>query len=889
MTNKQKLVIANVAVLIVAALAVWLLFRSSSTEPPSGRRPAPPAAPQRSIGAAGPPSSPGALPGPDDDPAGPLLLEGQVLDPDGQPAGGATVLLASRPPRTAVTEADGSFAFDRLVPRAYWLSAHRGDATAGPLQHDLRPTSEPVVVRLVVGAVIEATVVAADTGAPIAGAAVAVDRGLASATTGADGRARLVGAPRGMLLGVRAAAPGRAPGIETVLVPDAPGGVASALIALHAGAAVSGVVVEVGGRPVAGASVMPAPAGERAAASSLPEPALTDAAGRFHIPALAPGVYRFRARHRGHIDGVSPPRGVDGPLADVRIELARGASVSGQVVDRRGAPAPWARVVLGAGVRREQAGEHHGQRGTADEAGAFRLEGVPPRVFSLLAADDEATSKPVEVDLTRGDRDGLVLRLEEDGRIAGAVVDEAGRPVAEAVVQAVPDFFGAVISDGQLLGGMAQVVSDGDGRFELRGRPEGKYRLVAGRTGSERLNPSEVGVKAATGDLAVRLVVSTPGAVRGRVRFADGRVPSSFSVRVGRRGPLVFTSPGGDFTVPEADPGAQQLIVRGADFATKATSIVVVAGAERDAGVIVVERGRTIRGRVLAGGRPAPGALVVAGPTLFAGSASLALTGPLAQETATRRATADGDGRFELVGLEPGDLLIAAEHEREGRSPAVSVARDTDQVDLALSAFASVHGTVTRNGRTAAGLVEVTQGRFRAGFEAAEDGVYDLPRLAAGEYTISGPITYRPDEPVASRTVRLAPGQRLRVDLAADGSGPALTVSLRPAGDRPIELAQIVLVDGHASPSTARELLGLDPASIRGATPTTDESRFAGLRPGPYSVCVTPLPAGASDPVVAARFFERPERVALRCAPITVAPAPPEQRYTAVVPAMAAP
>src|SRR4051812_43580093 len=55
----------------------------------------------------------------DAEPAGALRVEGQVVDAESQGVGGATVVISARPPRTVVTEADGSFAFDHLIGRQY--------------------------------------------------------------------------------------------------------------------------------------------------------------------------------------------------------------------------------------------------------------------------------------------------------------------------------------------------------------------------------------------------------------------------------------------------------------------------------------------------------------------------------------------------------------------------------------------------------------------------------------------------------------------------------------------------------------------------------------------------------------------------------------------------
>src|SRR4029078_9754347 len=73
----------------------------------------------------------------DNDPVGDLRLEGQVLGPDDQPVAGAVVALGSVPPRTAKSEKDGSFEFDKLVGRTYALTARSGDMVGGPVMHTL--------------------------------------------------------------------------------------------------------------------------------------------------------------------------------------------------------------------------------------------------------------------------------------------------------------------------------------------------------------------------------------------------------------------------------------------------------------------------------------------------------------------------------------------------------------------------------------------------------------------------------------------------------------------------------------------------------------------------------------------------------------------------------
>ncbi|HEX7704435.1 MAG TPA: carboxypeptidase regulatory-like domain-containing protein, partial [Kofleriaceae bacterium] len=75
------------------------------------------------------PRAPGAH---DDDPAGPVRLEGQVIDEKDQPVANAEVGIDANPPKTFVTDASGSFAFEGLIQRDYRLEARSDRGFAGP-------------------------------------------------------------------------------------------------------------------------------------------------------------------------------------------------------------------------------------------------------------------------------------------------------------------------------------------------------------------------------------------------------------------------------------------------------------------------------------------------------------------------------------------------------------------------------------------------------------------------------------------------------------------------------------------------------------------------------------------------------------------------------------
>src|SRR5688500_13309590 len=158
---RRKLVGGSI-VLVLALVAVWFFWLRDRGE----KAAKPDAGSARSAAitpAAKPPEQPateeprrGMSPkwSLDVDREGPLTLEGQVVGPDGKGVAKAEVWLGSVPPRTTVSEDDGSFQFDKLVGRSYALSAKSGDLIGGPIMHKLTDKSDPAVLRVSEGAAV---------------------------------------------------------------------------------------------------------------------------------------------------------------------------------------------------------------------------------------------------------------------------------------------------------------------------------------------------------------------------------------------------------------------------------------------------------------------------------------------------------------------------------------------------------------------------------------------------------------------------------------------------------------------------------------------------------------------------------------------------------------
>jgi hypothetical protein len=699
----------------------------------------------------------------DPDPAGVLRLEGQVIDPAEAPVEGAVVAIDTSPPRAATTDANGVFVFSSLPVRSFRLEAQAGDLYAGPVETRLGPQPEPIVLRARRASRLEVEVRAAGKGTPVAGARVELRSTLVwRAESDANGLAVLTGVGPGARP-LRVEAPGFAPAAE--LVPTEPGAAVQRVqVRLSAGAAVSGRVLDPGGRPVEGARVWP-----RSSSQPFPviDPAFdavtTDGAGRFVIAALAPGSYQLAASHPAFAaTATAPLRIPPGGLENLEIRLPAGGRLAGEVRDAAGAPAAAVQVRVGALSRTLPWNDT--REVFTDGAGKFSLSGLPRRTVQVVALGPRGASRMVSADLSAADTASVTLTLEQTGSLEGLVVDGKGQPIAEAQVSAR----GAPPADQPLLwdlrGGPMQV-SDGSGRFRFAGLPDGEYRLRAARPDAPpdgwHLQPETL---ARTGQNDVRVLVRGDGSVSGRALFADGAVPVSFTVRIGPLRSAPFAGGDGRFSLA-APAGDRELTISGPGFASRKLPVAVAEGADRDLGTVTLERGRAVTGRVLAAdGTPVEGATVAAGWGLTGSGVSLYIAN---ESVGAQETTSDRDGRFSFGGFDDRRLVVVADREGLGRSDAIGVPAGTAAatVDLHLRPTGGLEGRVTRDGQAFADTVVIASPRLeRMNYfvTSGPDGHYALDTLAAGVYRLVVFLNRHKDQ--MFRTVKVEAGTRARAD-----------------------------------------------------------------------------------------------------------------------------
>jgi RNA polymerase sigma factor (sigma-70 family) len=557
---------------------------------------------------------------------------GRVVDRSGRGIGGIEVSIMAATPapqsrpgarllvgedRGATTAEDGTFEASgfssanfqdaRAVDPAGRYAAWRGPFRAG------------MAIVLDAAAIVTGRVLERGSGAPIAGADVAMLApglfGGARASTDDAGEFSLPCSVLGPAT-VRARAPGHAPGAADV---DLQAGLtASVTIEMGAGGTLLVTVVGPDGAPIAGATVteidaaapalpgrffagpvplMQGPGGAPAVAAT------TDAAGHATIPSLPPGRVRLRAEAEGRIPGeAAVDVAGDGAQAEARIVLREGGAIAGLVRLSGGRAPDGARVHVllpGRGfVAPASVGADGAWHVGGLEAGRYQVGLLDPDAEGLGPALRRAVDV-VEGETARCDLDESAA----EGAVVAGVVRMAGAPVAGATVT----LEGA---DGPA--GTPQTTGAGGG-FRVAGVAPGRYRArVDGRPRRDLDVPPGVAEVAADVDLPSL-------SITGRVVDASGAPVAGASIDCRLVG---ASGEGGGFLPSEIQSAADGTFAIGALEEGAYTIAAALEGrgsarlgpvqAGGDPVVLTLVGGATLSARVLGpDGRPAAIALLV--------------------------------------------------------------------------------------------------------------------------------------------------------------------------------------------------------------------------------------------------------------------------------------
>jgi protocatechuate 3,4-dioxygenase beta subunit len=844
-----------------------------------------------------------------EDPVGNLRLEGQVIDGNDLPIEGATIVVNSNPKRTTVTEKDGSFYFDKLLPKTYRINARKQSLVAGPKRHTLSADSEPVILRMRTGVEIEVTVLDKSKNSPISGAEVEI-RSLHKQQKSTDrrGKVKFQGVSSGHCVAA-AQAKGYAISHQVVHVPESSPQPIAVEIKLSTGTSVSGRVVDSDNKPISDAKVLPKNTatfielGDKKRDSRT-----TNNDGEFSIPALSKGTYRFVANHDDYVPGTSKAVIIDGqtPIKNIEIVLKSGCSVSGRVVDQDGEAVSWAIIKIvgqNANKRFVSATQDLQYRTTADQHGTFNFSGLPHETFEIMAMSKQASSSVETVDLNEKSKvEELVLTLEVGEKISGIVVDYRDQPVAEASVSAFPDIWEGNFSKATLLRGMVTTTTDGGGNFTISGLREGSYQLRASRYTASKSQLWRKGTKVHTSDENVKLIIESVGSLKGQLTFEDGSTPESFSIALTYPPGTTVQAPDGFFDLKNQPAGTYDITFRGPNFSDKVVANVEIKPDQvTDLGQIKVDFGRTLSGIVVDnGGTSISGANVIAAKRLIGNGESMAIDlGQAGEESmGLIRTQSAEDGSFLIRGIGQERFVVVAEKEELGRSQTLvlDVGDNITDVELVIQLFGKIAGQITSNGKPAAGAMVSASPEGESSqaivVNADENGQYQINKLPAGRHRLAANLVNIGGLGAnsSSTIVEVIGNQKIKVDIDIPLGDVSLSVDVIGENEAKISAAQVILIKGIHAATNVAEFNKIALSNV-GSIMTSfwmpgRKASFSKVVPDEYTLCIIPLSGDMSDPAFLQKLQKHANMLAVHCSPQTIAGSPSEQSLSKTVPPM---
>jgi large repetitive protein len=560
---------------------------------------------------------------------------------------------------------DGAFAIED-VPAGRWTveafaPGYQPGSAAGVVVEE-GEAAEGVEIRLSKGGAIAGRVLESRTGRPVLDATVraelsggasptamvrvGADAGDGEAATDAEGRYEIAGLAPGTYV-LTASHPDWSEATARVELAEEP---ASADIRLSRGGSLGGAVLA-SGRPVAGAQVSLSAAGDTGARPGAGFPgsgeqgALSDEGGRFRFDRLTPGRYTLAASLGGQS---SPP--VEAVLTgegaqEVQLVLGEGALVRGVVT---GLPdAQLAGVNVGAQGRDFFATTRTGQ------GGVFEVAGVPEGMLTLRANAGDfmsgTRSAQATVTIAPGQAEATAEIVFEAGHRVDGRVTRGGRPVTDAMVQAMPEGGGGRSASGR---------TDETGSFVLDGLGEGRHTLVASSLSGGAPIRRTVDV---TGDATVDLE-APPARLAGMVVETGSERPiGDVQVRLEEAGEgmrfatVAATDSAGRFAFEDLEPKRYRVSFQKAAWQVETRELA--ATEEGGESRVEMRRGEGIALEARDGlfGTPLRGLFV----RVVEGSGAVAFAGSVAL---------DGEGRGEVPSLKAGTYALRAES--SGYAPA---------------------------------------------------------------------------------------------------------------------------------------------------------------------------------------------------------------------------
>lgn len=642
---------------------------------------------------------------------------------------------------------------------------------------------------------------------------------------------------------------GRTP--MSIAIPAGEGDVDVGVFTLTPGKQIEGLVFGPDRRAVAGARIsafdgrpVPSPidAGSRGAT--------TDDDGRFRIGGLPDRPVQVAVEADGFahysMKGVRPGTG-----ELLEIELGRGATLAGRVVDAAGDAISGAFVTIHSRDPDVWRSSFQPPIAETDADGRFHFELLRSGPWSASAFHREGGSSRAESGPIRLE-DGVVREIElvlstADAEVTGIVADHNGDPVANAEVTIIGS--GAPAGASPRSGPSWQTGADQRGRFQYRGLPAGAATIIASHP-EYRVIPREIRLESGSNKISLTLqpgldITGTLrsedglpialGEIDAELQPAAGQHPLSDDV-VWRRGGVhrsahAVSDRNGDYRLAGLDTGVYTLRAWADGYGAGGPSHRVQLEGGSVAGVdLVLPAEATIEVRVAGASTSDPHVGAHQGH----------------QYDNYRPATQDPGGAYRIEGLGPGDWTVTAQ-DSDGRRTEQTVSLspgDEAVVELRFEEGLRLTGWVTLGGQPPGGgnVALVSGNLYPRWTELDRDGRFELRDVLPGVYDLTigvpGAVGIDPGT-IYERRIELQRDEDLRLDLEA----PAVLIGLvRDTEGRALAGASLIAIAagaGAAPPSAPGLTAVLSTQGMGGTAISGPDGRFE-LRsaPGPYDLHV---------------------------------------------------
>jgi hypothetical protein len=408
--------------------------------------------------------------------------------------------------------------------------------------------------------------------------------------------------------------------------------------------------------------------------------------GSFSIQDVEPGQYHMRVQRTGYVAGnwggipggapltVAPDR----ELGNIALTLVPQAVIVGRVLDEDGDPLEQVQVM----VQPASPGSPSRRNAATDDEGRFRISGVAPGSYVLSASQqrrhhphgrwilqgvaasypdvyypdvfDPAEAQPIRVNMG-ATVSGFELRMKKVAayRVSGSVELPRDAAAASVFVHVHPRLGPGWVGSG--FGGALRAAGE---NFDLSAVLPGSYTLIATCNDGQRSRQASLPIDVQDRDLEGLVVRFPSGATIDGVLLGAGDLAGihiALTPNPPVPGPSAQTAAGGKFTFYDVVPGIYQLrpwriprdgYVRGARLNGVPTSPDAIA--VNGPGQLEVEI--AFDGGVIAGIVESAEATPLQGAAVQLWSAS----------QIRHFAVSDQDGRFEIRGVAPGDLVAIA-------------------------------------------------------------------------------------------------------------------------------------------------------------------------------------------------------------------------------------